>query len=371
MYKTIRRSFLTASFALILALGFQNQANAQLGDAGDFLRAGTADANLLMESYLKPFGTGFGAGLNSGWTNTARPYRTLGFDLRLNVALAVVPGSDRSFLMSDLEPFFSSLERIGGPDETQTPFGEDITGPTMGIFVDNPYSGNREMVGQFDMPKGTGIPYVPSAMVQLTVGVIKDTDISLRYMPTVTYDDYSASLFGLGFKHGINQWLPGGNLLPVDISVQMGYTKLTSEAGFSVLPPANDGNTTNPYSADTWLGQQLEFEANGFTGSVLVGKNLPFVAIYGGVGYQTSKVTISTPGNYPIIVPNTAADFLITGNEKRVDIVADPINLKFESENSMHLLAGARIRLGFFAISASYTLAKYPVANVGVGISIR
>jgi hypothetical protein len=58
---------------------------------------------LLLFEYLKPFGEGFGADLNSGWVNTARPYGTLGFDLRVNVGVAIVPTGDRSFNVDELD----------------------------------------------------------------------------------------------------------------------------------------------------------------------------------------------------------------------------------------------------------------------------
>ena len=358
---------------LISVLLTFGNAQAQFADSGDILKAGATDGNLLLQEYLKPLANGFGADLNSGWINTARPYRTLGFDLRVSASIAIVPSGDRSFNIDDIN--FQNLERVGGPPEAQTAFGEDMSGPEMGIFGTNPVTGQRQEITRFTMPEGTGYPYVPAPMVQATVGIIKDTDVSIRFMPAVTVDDFSVSLFGLGFKHGLNQWLPGGALLPVDLSIQLGYTQLTSDYGFELLP--DQGNDIyNPFSGNPslWDSQAVEFDATGFTGNILVGKNLPVLSVFGGVGFQTSSITIVSPGSYPITSFNpdfNPADQSEETREKIIERIDDPIDLEFDGSNSIHALAGFRIRLGFIAVSGSYTLSDYPVANVGVGLSFR
>ena len=348
-------------------------ARAQFDDTGDILRAGTADGNLLLEAYLKPFANGFGADLNSGWVNTARPYRTLGFDLRISAGVALVPGSDRSFDVDQID--FENLERVGGPSEAQTIFGDDVSGPEMGIFGTNPLTGTREEITRFTMPEGTGYPYVPAPMVQATIGIIKDTDLSVRYMPTVTVEDISTNLFGVGVKHGLNQWIPGGAALPVDLSVQLGFTELTSDYGFD-LQPDEGSDIYNPFAGtpSIWEDQAVELEATGFTGNLLVGKNFPIISLFGGLGFQTSSMTIKSFGSVPVTSFNPNYDPIDPSEETREKIIEridEPVDLEFDGANSVHALAGFRLRLGFIAISGSYTLSEYPVANLGVGLSFR
>jgi hypothetical protein len=364
--------FLIASCSLISLAGV-NTATAQFDDAGEILRSGTNDANLLLQEYLKPFADGFGADLNSGWINTAKPYSTLGFDLRISAGVAIVPTGDRSFNVDELN--FENLERVNGPSEAQTAFGEDVQGPEMGVFGTNPFTGLRQEITRFTMPEGTGYPYVPAPMIQGTIGIIKDTDISLRYMPTVTFEDINTSLFGFGVKHGLNQWLPGGSVLPVDLSVQLGYTNLTSDFGFEVDPEEGQ-DIYNPYAGNPslWDDQALELEATGFTGNLLVGKNMPIISVYGGVGFQTSSMTLKSPGSYPVTVFNedyNPVDNTEETREKIIERLDEPIDLSFDGSNSIHAMAGFRLRLSLLTISGSYTLSNYPVANIGVGLSFR
>ena len=78
------------------------------------------------------------------------------------------------------------------------------------------------------MPKGIGYNVVPAPMLQANVGLIKDTDITARYIPVTNIKNLGdLSLTGIGIKHGLNQWLPGGKLLPVDLSIMAAYTTLS------------------------------------------------------------------------------------------------------------------------------------------------
>jgi hypothetical protein len=375
MVHSIKKTILicTAALGMLLAAAIPNTAQAQFGDAGEILKSGAEDANLLMSEYLKPFGSGFGADLNSGWINSGRPYKKFGFDLRVSAAVSLVPSGDRSFLVDELD--FQNLQRVGGTSETQTAFGDDSPGAVMGVFGENPFSGFPEEITRFSMPEGSGYPYVPAPMVQLTVGAVKDTDVTLRYAPKISVDDFSMDLFGFGVRHGINQWLPGGSALPVDISVQAGLTRLNSSFDLDVQP--DEGNDVyNPFNGtpSTWDGQSVELEAKGFTGNVIVGKNLPVISLYGGLGFQTSTVDLTSPGAYPITSFNPAFDPLDNTEQTRqriIERIDDPLNISYDGANSVHAFVGFRLRLSILAISATYTQSKYPTLNAGVGLSFR
>ncbi|MCC5914922.1 MAG: hypothetical protein JJU46_11145 [Balneolaceae bacterium] len=362
------------AFALLFSLTGVKSAQAQFSDTGEIIRAGASDANLLLKEYLRPFGNGFGADLNSGWVNSPRPYRTLGFDLRVSASVAFVPTGDRSFDVTGIN--FENLEPAPGTNPiSQTLFGDDVAGPEMRVMGTNPFTNQREEITRFTMPEGTGYPYVPAPMIQLTVGAIMDTDVSIRYSPTITLDDFTVDLFGIGVRHGLNQWIPNGSLLPVDLSVQLGYTRLTSDYRVD-LRPEEGSDIYNPFSGQPqlWDDQKIDFVSEGITGNLLVGKRFPIISFYGGVGFQTSNVSINSPGAYPITGFNPDFDPTSTSEETRqrkIERLDDPINLDYTAENSVHAMAGFRIRLAILSVTGSYTFSNYPVANLGVGISFR
>ncbi len=348
-------------------------AYAQFDDLGEILRAGTNDSNLLLESYVSPFANGLGANLNTGWTNSARPYRTLGFDLKFSAALSFVPGNDEIFDVEDLVPQFDQLELFSESGITPTVAGgDDLARANLGRTFINPATGQEEILFDFDMPRGDGWNLIPTPMVQATVGIPRDTDVSLRFVPTISVPDTDAelNLFGLSVKHGINQYLPGGKVLPIDLSLQLGYTKLSVDLPVSVEPESG-GDIRDDFPATNWVGQNIEMGASSYNVNLLVGRSFPIVSVFAGLGYQSSNVTAKARGSYPITVVNEEYDGVNDARPRAIEEIVDPVDLDIEGRNSVHALAGFRVRLAFVAISGSYTISDYPVANVGVSLSFR
>ena len=51
--------------------------------------------------------------------------------------------------------------------------------------------------------------------------------------------------------------------------------------------------------------------------------------------------------------------------------VNDLTKFEFESNNNLRANIGFRFQIAVLAIQANYTFSKYPVATVGLGISVR
>jgi hypothetical protein len=368
-YYAVKLSFLAALLGF-----FVTPSHAQFDDISSILQSSKEDANLLASSYLKPFGSGFGASLNTGWTNAAKPHGMLGFDLTISTGLAVVPQADKSFDVTQLG--LTELEYETGPEVTPTLNGEKTSGSTLAAYEDVPDLGKVKLI-EFTMPEGTNFGYVPAPLIKVGVGVIKDTELMVRYMPEYSLRDWgSISLFGAGFKHSINQWIPGGALLPVNLTFMAGYTSMEIGSGFNIHPDdviRDQSLTTNNYPDETWEGQGISFDTNAWTVNALVGKSLPVISVYGGIGYEVSNLNISTPGAYPTVVPNEQYNPYVTnsGDPFVVDAVEKPIDMDIEGENNFRALAGFRMRFTIFHVSGSYTLSNYSSYNLGFGISFR
>ncbi|WP_372637320.1 DUF6588 family protein [Fodinibius sp.] len=373
-----KKLYTLIGFGLLLLIG-TSPVTAQLNNAGDIIQAaateeGRQDANTLLQAYFKPVGNGFGTDLNTGWFNTAKPHSVLGFDLTVSASVARVPGADRSFNVQELNlKELEYIEEESTSPVTPTAFGPGESNTTLGAYFSytNPQTGEQQQERvEFEMPGGTDVPYVPAPMVQASAGVIKGTDVTVRYVPPLDLpNDINLDLWGVGLKHDITQWLPGGKLIPVNISLQAGYTRLNSSIAFDV-DPEQGSDVENNYDPSTWEGQKAAMRSNAFTINALVGKTLPFISFYGGIGYETSSLTIDTPGSYPVTVPNE--DFPEqSGQPKKIEKIDNPIDISYSDNNSFRGLVGTRIKLAIFNITASYTLSKYPVGQVGVGFSFR
>lgn len=183
-------------------------------------------------------------------------------------------------------------------------------------------------------------------MVQANVGLIKGTDITARYIPETDLGDYgNISLIGVGVKHGLNQWIPGGKLLPVDISVMAAFSQINLNADLEFNPGATD--------------QVVETTTDTFVFNALVGKTLPFISAYAGIGYQTGSFELNMLGDYQI------------GTGLASTTISDPVSYKQDSDAGVHALAGLQFKVAILRIYAEATLAEYATVNAGIGIGFR
>jgi len=287
----------------------------------------------LIEAYLSPFGKSLGAGLNNGWWNTAKPHSLGGFDVTFTINTVLIPDEGKSFNVNDIGSgsFTSSSSSAATPTFVGSDDGLDI-------IYNNALAGNPN----FEMPGGTDMSAIPLPMLQAGVGLIKNTEIDIRYIPQQSIGSIaSINLFGLGIKHDVLQWIPMMDKLPIDVSIQAGFTKLKAEFELQ--------------------GQDVELDVRATTFNLLVSKKFAMLTGYAGLGYNSSTTTFKVVGDYAIGTPLGSIKF----------DADDLTELKFESQNNFRANLGLRFQLAVLAIQANYTFSEYPVATVGIGISIR
>ena len=314
-------------FTLLIVSCFGYNAFAQTTIAEEDLDNGKA----LIESYLSPFGKSLGASLNNGWWNTAKPHRLGGFDITLTLNTVLIPDAGKSFNVNDVGgSSFSS-----NSNSTSTWVGDNT--PTISNYINNLSDTN-----QFVIPGGTDLDYIPIPMLQAGIGLIKNTEIDVRYIPSMEIGETGEfSLLGLGLKHDILQWFPIVDKMPVDVSIQAGYTDLKAEITIEDQPVILDVKAT--------------------TINLLASKKFAMLTGYFGLGYNSSTTTFKVNKTYNIGIGATSIKF-------------DPRDLSemnFESQNEIRANVGLRFQLAIIAIQANYTLSEYPVATIGLSISVR
>ncbi len=342
----MRRLPLASLLLLAVALLAPRVAAAQINSLDDIVRGGVEDARLLTNAYLDPGVDGFGAGLNTGWAGSARPHKLLGFHVRAGLTVVSIPGGDQAFSVT--EDDFSILEFDDGavPASSPTVGGDDDAVPYR-FVIPGLQSGFGSPQDPIVMPQGTGISYVPAPMLEAGVGLIRDTEVMVRLVPTINVRDYGdIGLFGAGLKHGLNQWIPAGGVLPVDLSVMAHYTRLNVTANLS------EGGE-----------RQLDWTSNAFAVNVLAGKTVSVLSVYGGLGYERATTDVAFKGTYKLEVDTPQ------GTETRN--VEDPFAVDFTGANNVRALAGLRLRLAVLALYVEGTLANYPSVMAGVGLSFR
>jgi hypothetical protein len=316
--------------------------------------------------------------MSAGWYNTAKPHKLGGFDITLSFNTAIVPDADRIFNIPDLGLGDGSgiVSRVRSTqDESPTIAGENNLGPQITYWADNPLGGDDIVIASFDLPKGTGFKYVPSPMIQASVGLIKGTELIGRYTPRFDVgDNGSVGLWGIGVKHSIKQWIPALKRVPIlQLSVMGGYTKFSSITDISFQPEFY-AETATKIENDPGLYscQQMLLETSSFTGNLLVSANLPVVCFYGGIGFASTNTDLKLDGYYPFPSVNSSSGTLevLSENAKK-----DPINISIKntdgSKTKPRLNLGVRFKFAVITLHFDYTYANYSIATTGLGINFR
>ncbi len=332
-----------------------------------FFQAGQEDGIALTNAYIGPAVTGISYALNGAWFHTARPHRLGGFDINIAITPVFIPTSQDRF-----DPMNLGLQTVVGFRNTSNP-GEGA--PTMlGPAENSRYYVNYDLNGNgvrnteanpfadeddsFSGPQGVDlrstikVAPVGSPMIQIGVGLIKNTDIMLRFTPKVNISPSSAQLMGLGLRHDFKQHFRGLKSLPFELSLMGGYTNLKITTDLSGL-----ASSFPPATADS--RQETTYNTDAFLGEVLISKKFGVLTLFGGAGYNYVSTRATITGSYTFF-NNTPAEFVLT----------DPYAATFTG-SGMRLDAGLRLNILAFYVYSNYTFQEFNALTVGLGFTFN
>ncbi len=358
--------FLSRSVFLIFFICISLSSSAQIKAIGDFFAGGVDDAGKLFEAYMTPWANAIGTSLSGGWYNTAKPHKLGGFDITFTTNMAFIPDEDKTY---DLAELGLSSNSVLTPGNTLAPTvaGEKIEGPEV------TYNIGGYNIGSINTPMGTGVGLMLSPMAQIGLGLIKGTDVMIRLMPRMELGKYgSVSLWGVGGKHSIKQWIPALKKIPVlHLSVMGGYTQFNSSFNLSV-EPEDLGGVIDRTSTVSFANQAMDLTIKSFTINALVSANLPVICFYGGLGIVNTKTELALTGFYPVpavVAPSMEPE--VNDNSA----VENPFALEIENNDGKptkpRLNVGIRLKLGVITIHGDYTYANYSNVTAGLGLSVR
>ena len=346
---------------LIAALSFNAFSYAQLDQIGKFMAAGAEDATTLITPYISPAVNAFGAALGGGWYNTAGTHELGGFDLTFTINAAFSPKENNTFLVDNAQLNYLQLD---DPADNVSP---TVTGPKEdGPLMVFDLGGFTEPA--FIMPQGLNSNMVPTPMIQAGIGLIKGTEVMVRYLPNFKIRGNEIGLWGLGGKHDIKQWIPGLKKVPVlQISLMYGYTKLHTYVNMDIGPESIGAETLPGAGSSDWDNQRLKLVSKSQTANLLVAANLPVVCFYGGVGFVTTKTNLKLEGDYPVVYLDDITPSVMA--------MTDPIDIEIKNQDGgltkPRLNAGVRLKLAVITIHFDYSWANYSVLTGGLGVSFR
>lgn len=329
---------------IVVVAGSMSLATVAQEPLRDFFQAGEANAEILTKAYLKPYGEMLGTSLNAGWYNSAKVHALGGFDITFSVMNSVAPSSAQTFDVNALELNNFRVQGAANEDVVLTPTVAGEMEESMRPELQPNTTGGE--YAAFTMPDGSGNDKLPLPMLQAAVGLPFHTEVMARVVPKIKFGDAGeVSVLGFGLKHSLKDYIPFVKRVPfLQLSLLAGYTSFNSTTD---IPGTQQVEVTNG---------ELDISSGAFTSRVLLGANFPVIALYTGVGYGSTNSDFSVNGQYDV------ASFPET--------FTDPFTLSYKT-TGIDFNAGVRLRLGFLALHADYTVGDYSVLTAGVGINIR
>lgn len=378
-----RNNSLLRLLTISIMLLFTTTAFAQFGDLGKVLSTGADDAEKIFEAYLSPYANGMAAGLSAGWYNTAKAHKLGGFDLTVSFNATFIPSSAKSYDANDLnlgDPNNPDLRVDIVSGNSPTAAGSKDPGQQVSYYQENVPVLEDVLMTQLDLPQGTGFAYTAMPVVQLGVGLVKETDLQFRYSPDIEWGNGSKmGLWGVGLKHSIKQWIPALNKIPIfDLSVQGGYSSLKMTSGLNFQPSDyNSMGIIKPgdivlESPGYYDDQELLLDISNITANIIFSGDFKIICLYGGVGISSSTTNLQLNGNYPF------PDIDPGSGQIRIDettALSDPIDISIKSTDGSatkpRFNAGFRLKFAVVTLNFDYTYANYSIASAGLGVSFR
>lgn len=352
LYSLIAVAVLTTA-----AFSANAQSNSNSGSGSGFdqlIKSSPADATKLLQNFAEPLFKGFGIGLNSGWNNTAATKKFLHFDLRITANVVQVPSSAQSFDVTQIGLSSHLQVDPASPTKLAPTFAGDKNAATPLMDIkDN----NGTKIGSFNMPNGV-IQYIPAPNIQLTVGIFKNTDLTIRTIPSISVGSNagSVSMTGFGLKHDLMQdFAKKGKIKPFDLAIAINYNRISYNVPLTVNPDA--GTAPAPGSQTDFSNQHIQGTFSGTNVQAIISKRLLFFTPFLAVGYQTANTDFAALGNYPI---SSSAGVYTT--------VTDPVHISENSVNGFRTDIGLQLNLLILRIYASYSPGQYQSVNGGIGL---
>lgn len=308
------------------------------------------DANRLFENYMSPAIKGMQNSLNNGWFQTAKTHEKFGFDISIQANMSMIPKNERSFLFNENDYKYLSIP-TGNHSINTLMGGENTSQITVKIPEANDYK-----VATFKIPDGIGndLPSnaVPSPMIQASLGISSNTDISLRFLPEINSNDIHSNLIGFGIKHNLMKYFGPLDHLPLNIALLGGYSTMNVAYEVQNSSGINGSNQKATFNFDT------------FTVKAIASLDFPIVSIYGGLGFNKGTSTLKMTGTYELEYN------LENSNNSVSETITDPIKINFDTKGFNGTL-GARINLGFFKIFGAYSINEFNSISTGIAFSFR
>jgi len=305
----------------------------------------------LVEGYISPITQDFGSLVNNGWYNTAATHKRFGFDFTVTVNTISAKSDAKYFIVPAMNGVVFN-GTTGKNDKAPTAYGPEkeypnfqfTSGPNNNIQFRGPDGGAISK----DVPIGS----IAVPTLQAGVGLFANTDLRIRYTPTIKINDSKLGNWGLGIHHDIKQHIPGLKELPFSLSLFIAYSQMKATTDLSGV-----------YAGSA--KQEGAGETKAYTVQVLVSKKVSIITIYGAVGYNASKTKYTIKGTYNVNETSDGVPLLTPVT------LTDPFSLQTDL-SGIRATGGLRINMGPVILNGDYSFVNSKgLFTAGLGFTVR
>lgn len=313
------------------------------GGLNNLLNAGLDDAKVFAVDYLKPATEGLSYALNQGWFNNAKSNKKYKLELSIIGNTSFIKDDKKSFQMN-----INKYENIRFTDNSQTKNVATALGnndPSINVIISyqDPVLGSQEV--EMELPSGIGaenINLIPTAFLQGSFTVFKGTQIKARFFPKTKTDEVEIGLYGFALQQEFTAWLSEKNKFPLAVSGLIAFNHLEGEYELENIQFVN-GND-----------QKVQTKTNSQLYQLIVGTKLNIINFHLAYGYLNASSNTNLLGTYRVLF---SEDFV------------NPISID-SSDKGQLLTVGTNLKLGFFSISAAYSIAEFNSATLGLNFTL-
>lgn len=280
--------------------------------------------------YLHPVASGLGAGLNSGFFESAGRDDGIHVRVGLQFSGSLIPETASTFepVLPDTFTYGDRTYRdpyvIQG-DRTTTPTaaGEGdgvVLEPSAELEQDIRDAGEDPADFQVAFPGGVDLPAVPLAMGEASVQLPTGSGLMVRFLPELDLSDEVGpiSAYGFGVRQSVSTFLENA---PLDVAVAAAYQTLS-------------------------LGGVLD--ASGRSADLIVSKDLDVITVFASGGVEGSSVDVEYTFDNPTNLPGQPVD-------------GETITYEEDGENTSRFTGGVHVNVFLARLSVSYTNSAYDV----------
>ncbi|MDF9799713.1 hypothetical protein OKW21_004976 [Catalinimonas alkaloidigena] len=341
-----------------------------------FILSGRENAHKLANAYFNPLGKSMYNNLGNGWMQGGAMLNAGQVQLRLQASATFFPAEDQQFDLSALGLSQHVAVAEGEAILTPTAIGDHINGVVLEVKAESPADGEEIPLATFSTPDGMGVPLLPMASAQLNVGVPYKTELMLRALPKVNFSagdtDYTNSLWGLGIRHVLSQWL-SEETLPFDIIIALAYGQQDAKGKPKIIGswPHTNGQeierTPEQQAQQIYNSQELHIAVGAWSTELLLSKKLSSFTLYTGFNYTTGVMEVISEGIYPRLDVRSSTEapyyaYFFHDEE-------DPLKLRTSSAQ-LSFTSGAAYQLGILSLKLEGSLGRYKNITAGLGVNI-